>query len=153
MTRWGWIGLASGTVAAAGVGVAFSGVWPSYSAVFGLFPTTAAGFKGHAALMQAYLAKYRPQSGVATAQNALAWQLYDDLLGTEFGYTVAGLQHTVTNGIVTNTVLAIPAGATVVYQTLGANPYNPAESLIGKYVTVSGQAPVLWQVYSTSTPN
>ena len=143
MTRWGWIGLASGTVVAAGVGLAFSGAVPSYSATFGLFPTTAAGFKGNATLMRQYVARHRLQTGVDTPQNALAWQLYDDLAGTQFGYVVSGIQHTQTGNTVSNTLVPIPSGATVTYATLGANPFQSGQVVIGKYANG-----VLWQVYS-----
>ena len=143
MNRWGWVGVSAGTVVGVGVGLAFSGAIPSYSAAFGIFPTTAAGFKGNASLMRRYLTHHAPQTGITTPQNALAWQLYDDLVGTQFGYPVVGVRHTQTGNTVTNTLLPIPTGATVTYATLGSNPYAPTQTLIGKYV--NGQ---LWQVYS-----
>lgn len=143
MNRWGWIGLATGTVAVAGVGLAFSGAIPQVSAAVGIFPTTAAGFKGNATLMRQYLADHPIQNGVDTPQNALAWQLMDDLAGTQFGYQVQGLQHTQVGNTVTNTLLPIPTGAAITFAALQVNPYLSSQVLIGKFVNG-----VLWQVYS-----
>lgn len=148
MNRWGWAGVAAGTAAAAGMGLAFSGLIPGYSALWGLFPTTAEGFRGNVALMRRYLAAHPPKAGVDTAQNALAWHLMDDLAGTQFGYTVAGVVHTQQGNTVSNTLRPIPSGSQVDYAILGANPYRSGSILIGKYVTPPGGSQELWQVYS-----
>lgn len=148
MTRWGWVGIGAGTLAATATGLAFSGVWPAYSAQWGLFPATAAGYHGNAALMRRYLMAHPPRVGVDTPQNALAWQLMDDLAGTQFGYTVSGIQHTLTQGVVSNTPKAPPAGAVPRYAVLGINPFNAGQRLIGKYYIFNG-AQALWQVYAS----
>jgi hypothetical protein len=150
MRRSGWW-IVGGAAAIAGSAALAKTEWiPGYSAWWGIFPTTAAGFRGRVALMQAYLDHHPPTPGVVTAANALAYQLADDLAGTNFGYAVAGLQHTIRNGVVTNTPLPVPAGATVAYYQMvetPTNPYNPAQALIGKYVTPPGGTQVLWQVF------
>ncbi len=107
-------------------------------------------FAGSELAMQDYLNAWPYQPGVASASNIFSYTVQNTLAGTEFGYTVAGLQHTVTNGIVTNTVLAIPFGAKVTYVAKGTDPVLNTYTLIGKMV--NGH---LWQVYaqapSTST--
>lgn len=109
-------------------------------------PTSAsalATFGGNQLALQDYLAAFPYQAGLQTVSNALSYAIQNTLAGTEFGFTVAGLQHSVSNGIVTNTVLPIPSGASVSYVSKGSDPVTAGYELVGK--VVNGQ---LWQVYA-----
>lgn len=108
-------------------------------------PTSASAlaiFGGNQLALQDYFAAFSYQAGVQSVSNALSYAIQNTLAGTEFGHTVAGLKHTVSNGIVSNTVLAVPSGASVTYQSLGNDPVAAGYSLTGKYVNGA-----LWQVY------
>lgn len=100
-------------------------------------------FAGNATALQDYLAAFPYQAGVQTPANALSYAVQNTLAGTEFGFAVAGLKHSVANGIVTNTVVSVPSGASVSYVSKGSDPVTAGYELVGK--VVNGQ---LWQVFA-----
>jgi hypothetical protein len=130
----------------------------------GNFPTTAAGFQGKVALMEAYLRRYPPAEGVYTPQNQLSWHLANDLSfagvpvhvqtpsgtqvllrNTQWGYPVAGIQNISTvPGVVQ--LVQLPTPSQPVYYVLASSPDTANTVLIGKFVQQNGQW-VLWQVF------
>jgi len=133
----------------------------------GNFPTTAAGFHGKVALMEAYLRRYPPVVGAYTPQNQLSWHLANDLSfagvpvhvqtpngtqallrNTQWGYPVAGIQNISTvPGVVQ--LVQLPTPSQPVYYVLAQSPDTANTVLIGKFVQQNGQW-VLWQVFEES---
>lgn len=164
MTAGEWAALGGASALLVGGGYVLYRQTGGLGALAGSFPTTAAGFGGNVALMQAFVTKYPPQLNVFNPQNALSWHLANDLSfvgpvtlitpsgkqtllrNSQYGFPVAGVKNAGTAKTLQLQV-ETPPGNPAYYVLLQQDPAVAANAVVGKFVQAGGGW-TLWQAYS-----